>query len=148
MVTSAEDLLTKEERKRVAQAIAQAEQATSSEIRVHLEDHIEEDVLDHAAYIFQELGMHRTAERNGILIYICVADRQMAVIGDKGINEKVPEGFWDGVIGTLRRNFQGGDFAAGLIEVVEMVGELASTHFPRRGNDRNELSNEVSFSRK
>ena len=148
MVTSAEDLLTKEERKRVAQAIAQAEQATSSEIRVHLEDHIEEDVLDHAAYIFEELGMHRTADRNGILIYICVADRQMAVIGDKGINEKVPEGFWNGVIEALRRNFQGGNFAAGLIEAVEMVGELTSTHFPRRGNDRNELSNEVSFSRK
>ncbi len=147
MVT-AEDLLTKQQREQVAQAIAEAERSTSSEIRVHLEDHIEEDVLDHAAYIFEELGMHRTAERNGILIYICVADRTMAVIGDKGINEKVPEGFWDGLIGSLRSHFQQGLYAEGLILAVKTVGSLAARYFPRNSNDRNELSNEVSFSRK
>lgn len=145
---SAEDFLTPEERKQVAKAINEAERLTSAEIRVHLEDHIEEDVLDHAAYIFQELDMHRTADRNGILIYICVADRQMAVVGDKGINERVPTGFWDQVIEDMRGHFVHMRHAQGLIEAVKKVGELAGTHFPRMHNDKDELSNEVSFSRK
>ena len=145
---SAEDLLSKEERTRVEQAIAQAERSTSAEIRIHLEDHIEEDVLDHAAYVFEELGMHRTADRNGILIYICVADRAMAVIGDKGIDERVPPGFWDDVIVSLRNNFIQQRFAEGLMEAVDTVGRLAGEFFPRARNDRNELSNEVSFTRK
>ena len=147
MIT-AEDFLTAEERKRVAAAINEAEKLTSAEIRVHLEDHIEEDVLDHAAFIFQELDMHCTAERNGILIYICVADRQMAVVGDKAINEKVPEHFWEDVINVMARNFKAMKHADGLIEAVGMVGEIAGRFFPRRSDDRNELSNEVSFSRK
>ena len=147
MIT-AEDFLTAEERKRVAAAIGEAEKKTSAEIRVHLEDHIEEDVLDHAAFIFQELDMHRTAERNGILIYICVADRQMAVVGDKAINEKVPEHFWEDVIDVMARNFKAMKHADGLIEAAGMVGEIAGRFFPRQSDDRNELSNEVSFSRK
>ncbi len=146
---TAEDFLTPEERRRVAQAISEAEQITSAEIRVHLEDHIEEDVLIHAAYIFEQLDMHRTVERNGILIYICVADRQMAVVGDKGINERVPEGFWDQVIDTMRKQFTMVHHADGLVEAVHLVGDLARQFFPpRRADDRNELSNEVSFSRK
>lgn len=145
---SAENFLTQEEREQVARAITEAEKLTSAEIRVHLEDHIEEDVLDHAAYIFEELDMHRTADRNGILIYICVADRQMAVVGDKGINERVPEGFWDNVIENMRGHFVQMHHVQGLIEAVKKVGELAGSHFPRLRNDRDELSNEVSFSRK
>lgn len=132
----------------VAQAIAAAEKRTSAEIRIHLEDHIEEDVLVHAAFIFEELGMTNTKERNGILIYICVADRQMAVLGDKGINEHVPPGFWEHVIEVMREHFSRMQHAEGLVKAVGMVGEIAAEWFPFKRNDRDELSNEVSFSRK
>jgi uncharacterized membrane protein len=147
-VLTAEEFLSPEERTRVAAAITKAEGLTSAEIRVHLEDHIEEDVLDHAAFIFNELDMHRTAERNGILIYICVGDRQMAVIGDSGINERVPPDFWSGVLEGMRGHFTRKCHAEGIIEAVHRVGELAGKHFPRRTDDRDELSNEVSFSRR
>lgn len=140
--------MTDAERRVVADAISQAERTTSGEIRVHIEDHIEEDVVDHAAYIFQELGMHRTRERNGILIYVCVADRLVAVVGDKGINEKVPEGFWDGTVEVLRTHFAAGKQAEGLCEAVRMVGERLSTFFPPQVDDRNELSNEVTYGRR
>lgn len=141
----AEELLDKSGREQVAQAIAAAERGTSAEIRVHMEDHIEEDVLDHAAYIFEELGMHQTRERNGVLIYVSVADRLVAVLGDKGINERVPMGFWDGTVEALKQQFAEGNFPAGLCDAVHRVAGQLQQYFPRRADDRNELSNEVSF---
>ncbi|MBL7980450.1 MAG: TPM domain-containing protein [Flavobacteriales bacterium] len=145
---TAEDFLSNAERERIAQAIGEAERLTSGEIRVHLEDHIEDDVLDHAAFVFEELGMHRTDQRNGVLIYVCVADRKVAVIGDKGINERVPEGFWTDVVAVLKLHFAAGRRADGLAEAVHMVASKLKQHFPLLANDRNELSNEVSFSRR
>jgi len=147
-VPGVEDFLTDAERRVVAEAISKAERATSGEIRVHIEEHIEEDVLDHAAYIFEELGMQNTRERNGILIYVCVADRLVAVLGDKGINEKVPDGFWDGTVEVLKSHFAAGKKAEGLCEAVRMVGERLSTFFPPKGDDPNELSNEVTYGRR
>ena len=85
----AERFLTPGERDRVRAAIAEAERATSGELRVHLEDRCEEDVLDHAAFIFDELGMHRTAARNGVLIYVSVGDHRLAVIGRASCRERV-----------------------------------------------------------
>ncbi len=146
-VLTAEEFLTKEERRQVAQAIGEAEQRTSGEIRVHIEDHIEEDVLEHAAYIFEELGMQHTQERNGCLVYVCVADRLVAVIGDKGINERVPEGFWNGVVEQLKLHFAAGRQAQGLCEAVHQVAAQLQQYFPRRSDDRDELTNEVSFGR-
>ncbi|HRD51084.1 MAG TPA: TPM domain-containing protein, partial [Flavobacteriales bacterium] len=78
---TAAEFLTEAERERVSRAVSEAELRTSGEIRVHLEDHIEEDVLQHAAFVFEELGMQRTKDRNGVLIYVSVGDRQVAVIG-------------------------------------------------------------------
>ncbi|MBX2972180.1 MAG: TPM domain-containing protein [Flavobacteriales bacterium] len=145
---AAEDLLTETELLRVRDAIGAAEMRTSGEIRVHLEDHIEEDVLDHAAFIFEELGMHRTRDRNGVLIYLSVADRKLAVIGDEGINQRVPENFWNDVVGLLKLHLAAGRAAEGLVEAVHMVGEKLRGHFPLRADDSDELSNNVSFGRR
>ena len=142
---TAEEFLTREERAQVARGIGEAEQRTSGEIRVHLEDHIEEDVLDHAVYIFEALGMQHTRERNGVLIYVSVSDRLVAVIGDKGINDRVPEGYWDRAVGVMKLHFAAGRHAEGLCEAVHMVASQLSTYFPVRGDDRDELSNEVSI---
>jgi uncharacterized membrane protein len=146
-VSTSEDFLNSDERKRVAQAIGEAERLTSGEIRVHIEEHIEEDVLDHAAFVFEELGMQHTAERNGILIYVSVADRLVAVIGDKGINDRVPSGYWNGIVGLLKLHFAAGRHADGLCEAVYQVAAKLQEFFPRRSDDRNELSNEVSYGR-
>jgi uncharacterized membrane protein len=147
-VASAEDFLTAEERQRVAEAIGEAERLTSGEIRVHLDDHIEDEVMDHAAFIFEELAMHRTRDRNGVLIYIAVADRRVAVIGDAGINERVPSGFWNDVVGVLKLHFAAGRHAEGLIEAVHMVAAKLQEYFPLKHDDQNELSNEVSIGKR
>ena len=147
MLTAAE-FLSATERLQVERAIGEAEQRTSGEIRVHFEDHIADDVLDHAAFIFEELGMHRTRDRNGVLIYISVADRRVAVIGDKAINEAVPQGFWNDVVGVLKLHFAASRRADGLAEAVHMVGAKLQAFFPLRSDDSNELSNTITYSQR
>ena len=144
-IATAEDFLSETDRQRVSAAIRAAEMRTSGEIRVHLEDHIEDDVLDHAAFVFEELDMHKTQDRNGVLIYVSVSDRKVAVIGDKGINERVPENFWNDVLAVLRAHFAAGSRADGICEAVAMVGEKLLAFHPHQRDDRDELSNDVSI---
>ena len=132
---------------RLREAIAQAERMTSGEIRVHLEDHCEDDLMDHAAFMFDELGMIRTKDRNGVLLYVSVADRRVAIIGDAGIHVRVGEGFWQDVLDLMRGHFREGHYAQGLIDGVERAGEKLREHFPFQRDDRNELSNEISIDR-
>jgi len=129
----------------VRQAVREAELRTSAEVRVHLEDHIEGAILDHAALVFEQLGMHGTAKRNGVMIYVSVADHQMAVIGDKGIHQIVGDGFWNDVIAAMVPAFKEGTPAIGLVMGVGMVGDKLASLFPGLSSDRDELSNEVSI---
>lgn len=147
VLLDAENFLSEADRGRVEQAIAEAERATSGEIRVHLEDRCEEDVLDHAAFIFTELGMHRTVRRNGVLIYVSVVDHQLAVIGDAGINAVVPDGFWRDVVAVLRIHFAAGRQAEGLCEAVRLIGGKLRGRFPYQAGDSDELSNTISIGR-
>lgn len=132
---------------RLKEAIAAAERATSAELRVHLDEHCEDHELDRAAFVFDELGMHRTRERNGVLIYVNVSDRRVAVIGDAGIHQRVGQGFWTDVLELVRLHFMGGRYVDGMVAGVERVGEKLREHFPRRVDDRDELSNEISVRR-
>ncbi|GIV44314.1 MAG: hypothetical protein KatS3mg035_1437 [Bacteroidia bacterium] len=102
------NIFTKEQQAQIEAAIKQAETETSGEIRVHIERHIEEDVLDHAAFIFEQLEMHKTELRNGVLFLVVVEDRQLAIIGDAGINAKVKEGFWDEIRDIMVEHFKKG----------------------------------------
>ena len=144
---TAEELLSPSELERVRDAVRRAEARTSGEIRVHLDDTIVEDVLDHAAFIFQELGMHRTQDRNGVLIYVSVAERRAAVIGDQGIHAKLPNGYWNETLGVILEQFRAERYCEGLCMGVERLGEQLISHFPCRTDDRNELSDEVSIGR-
>ena len=137
--------LNKEQQLVIVQAITDAEKATSGEIRVHLDSSCDGDVLDNAVYIFKKLKMHKTALRNGVLIYLAVDDRKFAILGDVGINTKVPEGFWDQIKENMAENFAKGDFATGLTQGIRMVGDRLKMYFPTMANDKNELSNEISF---
>lgn len=132
---------------RVRQAVHLAESRTSGEIRVHLDDTIVDDVLDHAAFVFEELGMHRTKHRNAALIYVSVAEQRAAVIGDAGIHEKLPNGYWNSTLGVMLEQFKAGCYAEGLCVGVERLGAQLAQHFPREGDDRNELTDEVSIGR-
>lgn len=141
----AAELFTDQVHQRIRAAISRAERNTSGEIRLHIENHCKEDVLDHAAYIFHELEMDQTELRNGVLIYLALEDRKLAIIGDKGINEAVSAGFWDDVFQLMTEHFKAGDIIKGLEQGILKAGEQLRLHFPYLENDQNELSDEISF---
>ena len=141
----ASSFFTKEQQNIILESVKTAEKETSGEIRVHIETSCHEDVLDRAAWIFGKLGMNRTAERNGVLFYLAVVDKKFAILGDSGINAKVPAGFWDEISQLFKNKFREGKFTEGLSEGIIKAGEQLKAHFPYSKDDVNELSDEISF---
>jgi uncharacterized membrane protein len=139
------DHFTKEQQQQIVEAIKQAEHNTSGEIRVHIEERCKIDVLDRAANIFAKLKMHKTQLRNGVLFYLSVEDRKFAILGDGGINAKVPADFWDSVKNAMLEQFKMGNQTEGLVKGILMAGEKLKAHFPYQKDDVNELSDEISF---
>jgi len=144
-MVKASSFFTKEQQAQILAAVKEAEEATSGEIRVHIETSCQGEVLDRAAWIFRKLGMDKTAERNGVLFYLAVEDRKFAIIGDAGINAKVPAGFWDCIYELLLKNFKIGRFTEAMSEGIILAGRQLKVHFPRQKDDSNELSDEISF---
>ena len=141
----ASTFFSKEQQAQLLGAVKEAEMETSGEVRVHIESSLKGEVLDRASWLFKKLGMHKTAERNGVLFYLAVNDRKFAIIGDAGINAKVPPGFWDDISELLKKNFKEGKFTEGLSEGILLAGEHLKKHFPHRPDDVNELPDEISF---
>lgn len=142
---TARNLFNATQRQTIVSAIQEAENQTSGEIRVHIENTVKEDPLDRAVALFYQLEMSKTELRNGVLIYLAVEDRQLAIIGDKGINEVVEEGFWDHIKDEMVRHFKEGQFTEGLASGIQMAGEALKAHFPNQQDDKNELSDDISF---
>jgi len=141
----AKDLFTEQEQQQIVAAVKEAELNTSGEIKVHIERKCKEDVLDHAAFMFDELDMQKTELRNGVLIYLAVEDRKLAILGDAGINLKVPKDFWNSTKDLMISNFKEGRFAMGLSEGIKLAGEQLKKHYPYQSDDINELSDDISF---
>jgi uncharacterized membrane protein len=138
--------LTPSQQEQVVAAIRSAELVTSGEVRVHIETNcLENDVIERAKQVFADLGMHRTDLKNGVLFYLATDDRKFAVLGDKGINERVPDNFWNNVRDTMRAHFKKNEFAEGLSQGIQLAGEQLKMFFPRQANDINELSDDISF---
>ena len=136
---------TDEQKTAIVDAIRQAEKATSGEIRVHIENHCRKPVLDRAADVFAALKMHKTALRNGVLIYIALQDHKMAILGDAGINAKVPSDFWENIKNHMVDHFRQGRITDGLVEAILSAGNALHSYFPHQADDRNELPDEISF---
>ena len=139
------DFFTVEQKTTIENAIKEAELNTSGEIRIHLAKNCGKDVLDCAADIFAQLKMHKTEQRNGVLFYLAVNTRQFAILGDVGINIKVPDNFWNDVKNEVLSNFKQNKFAEGLSKGIIMAGEKLKEHFPYQSGDVNELSDEISI---
>lgn len=138
-------MLSNLEQQQVVQAIAAAEKNTSGELRVHIEKVCTQDPMQRAVAVFEQLGMQRTAERNGVLIYLALESTQLAIIGDKGINEKVPSDFWDSTRDLMIKHFKEGQITTGLCAAISEAGAQLAAYFPYQDNDQNELSNDISF---
>lgn len=128
-------------------AIQTAETQTSGEIRVYVESHCKYvDPLDRAAEVFAGLEMHKTAARNAVLLYVALKDRQLALLGDRGIHERVGNEFWYKEVRLILSHFNKADYAEGIAQVVLEVGEALREHFPYdKEGDINELPDDIVF---
>ena len=139
------DFFSEQEQTDIVCAIRDAEMQTSGEVRVHIEDTCPQEVLDRAASVFETLELHKTELRNSVLFYLSVQDHKFAVIGDVGINLRVPEHFWEEVKDLILKHFSAKQFATGLIEGITLTGEKLREFFPYLQEDENELPDEISF---
>jgi uncharacterized membrane protein len=133
------------EEQQLKEAIAQAEKGTSGEVRLHIDRYCKTDPLFKAGNIFKHLGMEETEGRSGVLIYIAMEERKLAIIGDTGINEKVGAQFWEAEKELLIRYFKSNQMLKGLVLVIAQIGDKLREHFPQAKGNTNELSNEISF---
>lgn len=126
-------------------AIREAEAETSGEIRLHLDASCDKNVFERALEVFNKLNMHQTKLQNGVLFYLAIDTRDFVIIGDKGINDLVPENFWDEVKDLVISSFKQGNFIEGLTEGIKCCGSKLKTFFPYQSDDINELVDEISF---
>jgi len=132
------------EHDRINRAIKEAEARTSGQIRVFLQRGVfEEDALKRAQQKFIQLGMEKTRERNGILIFVAPRAQKFAVIGDEGVHQKCGDEFWQQLIEKMRAHFLREDFTEALIEAITAAGDLLGQYFPRTGASANELPDEI-----
>jgi uncharacterized membrane protein len=141
----ARDFFTQEELHKIVESIEQAELETSGEIRFHIESTCKSDPLKRAIQVFKNLKMHKTELRNGTLVYLATADKKFSIVGDKGINEKVPENFWEDVKNEMSEQFKNKEFVTGISNAILKIGEKLKEFFPYKSDDINELADDVSI---
>ena len=141
-----EDFLSSEDEDAIVTAIREAELKTSGEIRVHIETSSNENHDTRAKEVFHFLKMDNTKLQNGVLIYLAVKDQSFVILGDKGINDVVPNNFWESTRNSMQTYFKNGEFTKGIITGILETGSQLATFFPWQHLDSNELSNEISKS--
>lgn len=138
-------ILTEKQEQTLVEAITAAELLTSGELRIHLEKSTgRKGAQVRAKSLFGALKMHKTAEKNGVLFYLAVEDKKLAIWAGEGINAKVPIDFWREIVDLIISEFKQGHFSEGLIAGVEKAGNALGEFFPRQEDDVDELSNEIS----
>jgi uncharacterized membrane protein len=131
---------------RIVESIRQAEGRSRGEVRVHVSHRAVADAQAAAERQFERLGMTRTAERNGVLLFVAPESRAFALVGDRGIHERCGPEFWKAVASAVEEDFRAGRYTDGIVKGVARVGEALAAHFPRpEGSaDTNELPDDVT----
>src|SRR6266566_3301023 len=138
------EFLSKLEHDQIVESIREAESKTSAEIRVVIQrGKLKSDPLLAAQKKFHRLGMHKTRERNAVLIFVAPRVHKFAVVGDQAVHEKCGEQFWQRVVDGMRKHFQNEKFNDALVEAINEIGKLLTAHFPRRSTSANELPDEI-----
>ncbi|HSP13537.1 MAG TPA: TPM domain-containing protein [Thermoanaerobaculia bacterium] len=131
------------DQQRIVTAIGLAEKQTSGEIRVHVQPKTYGEIRNVAERTFERLGMTKTTLRNGVLLFIASEEQRFVILGDSGINEKVPAGFWDDIAAKLTIRFKEGKYTDGIVEAIGSAGQHLGHYFPRSSSDVNELPDQI-----
>ncbi|MDC0570884.1 TPM domain-containing protein [Flavobacteriaceae bacterium] len=143
-MNSLENFLSTDEEQEIVSAILMAEKKTTGEIRVHLECRTSEPIDSRAKNVFHALKMDNTKLENGVLIYIAIENKKFGIYGDRGIDKKVNNNFWNKTRDVMQYHFEAGAFKTGIVEGIKSASEALEKFFPWETNDKDELSNEVS----
>jgi uncharacterized membrane protein len=130
----------------IEQAIKAGEATHSGQIRFVVEGALDGAPLfrnqsprERALDIFSHLRIWDTAHNNGVLIYLLLADRNVEIIADRGIDAKIGAAGWEKICKAMETDFRAGNFAGGVIKGIEAVSRQLAAHFPKHGAGRNEL---------
>jgi uncharacterized membrane protein len=142
---SADTLLTASDKQQLVEAIQLAEQNTSGEIRVYVESKLGKgDALSRATELFFKNKMNETKDRNGVLLYVAVKDKKIAIYADQAIYERMGIEFWYSQVQEMTAHFKSMNYVTGITTVVKDIGNALRAHFPYdRATDTNELSDEI-----
>jgi len=137
------EFLSKLEHNRIVQAIRDAEAKTSGEIRVYVQGgKLKGEPLIAAQKKFRRLGMHRTADRSAVLIFVAPRAHKFAVVGDKAIHEKCGDELWQRLVQLMQTHFRDEKFSDALAEAIAEIGHALAAHFPKRSTST-ELPDEI-----
>ena len=124
---------------RIVQALREAESGSSGEIRVYVKRGASKEVFSDGKRTFHRLGMHRTKDRSGVLIFVAWKSRNFSIMGDEGIHRKVGDSFWNETRDRMQAEFLQGELLKGILAGVTSAGVALKKHFPRAAQDKNEL---------
>jgi uncharacterized membrane protein len=139
--------VTEEALDAIAAAVDAAERRTSGEIHVHIVHNLLplEKPRERALRTFLRLGMHRTRERNGVLLFVAMKKRCFEIVADEAIDEKVEAETWDAIAEIIAERIDRDGFAEGISDGIQRIGDLLAEHFPKTEGDRDELPNRPSL---
>lgn len=145
------DFLSDDELHQIALKIKEKESGTAGEIVVSIKEkkaffHKRKSIFEYAVSEFKRLGIKKTRDQTGILIFILLKEREFYILADSAINDKVAENTWKLIKDKMESKFREKKFCEGIINAVDEVGTILSEHFPRKSDDTNELSDEVNIS--
>ena len=143
MIMKHREFLNKIQDEEIVAAIRAAEAKTSGQIRVFISHKKTEDPVVAAQRIFEKIGMTKTSERNGVLIFVAPQSQKFAVIGDTGVHQLCGESFWQEVAHEMTGHFRRSEFTQGIIHGIQKAGALLAKHFPRKSTDTNQLPDRV-----
>lgn len=124
--------MTSADRRRIASAIARAEEGTSGRIAVRLLPDDSLDAYARAKAEFERIGMGRHERRNSALILVAPRARQYAVLGDRALHARVGDAFWRDVVGEMQPLFARDDPTGAIVHCVERIGAALREHFAER----------------
>jgi putative membrane protein len=102
-------------------------------------------VRKRAIIAFYEKGLYRTRDETGILIFLSLLEKKVWILGDKGINAKIPENFWVEIANEISRGMFEKTHCNAMISAIEKCSKELTKYFPIKPDDTNELSNKVIF---
>ncbi|MEC5394682.1 TPM domain-containing protein [Bergeyella sp. RCAD1439] len=130
----------------IVSAIKTAEQNTTGEIRVHIDNNTLCRNAEKAFEVFTLLCKDQTAEKNAVLFHINFSQKYLTIIGDTGIHQKVCQHFWDRLHDETTEEFAKGNFGSALEKAILKTGNELKKHFPSNEKNPNELPDEITFS--